>query len=729
MVPSLGRRAFHLHAALCTFLAVASLLAPCRADYTQKNITSAPGYTLLPGVASVPAPVRVAPDQDWLGIDGEWNTFSLMLGDKGSNVRVQVSTASQQIWSINRQACIRNITDSAGKITEYNALSTDCEDSRGRLFNQTESKSWEAKGYYRLWVEKWLGLEGNGLFGWDSVGLGQAGEKGPSLSRTVIGSLVSPNFWTGHLGVHPKPTNFSAFEDPVPSFMTGLFTQGSIPSLSFGYTAGSRYCTSFLFYPKSVQLICADGNTVLASLTLGGYDASRIIPNDLTFIMAPDNERDLVVGVTAITANTTTNQNINLLKQDDLNMFIDSTIAELWLPVDVCKAFESAFGLKYDNKTGLYLVDDAMHDSLKAQNPSITFTLGQKYRTDANLQITLPYAAFDLKAAAPYRQLQQKSRYFPIRQGQNSSQWVLGRTFLQEAYLTVDWERHNFSVSAIDWAYGKQADLVAIVSPQYAELQDAPGTKKSLPTAAIIGIALGGGFVFALIMIAIGWYFWRRRHQRKLNAIKAKYEAEVIAAAKTEKEPPEKPEQPPTSPIQESETGIGVFPKAELPAEPVTHHEIGTDSKEKDPLTISEVDNTERQIFEMPGCMPEPREADGRQLSEKESMVVRERIYNGVDPYSPAASPTQETPRRLAPISPAEVTIVNGRLPTPNSSVSPITPRTPRDGAFLEASDTFFQLPPYRPREVRAAEDTLLSPISPLEGSTDTSRRRFSYES
>jgi hypothetical protein len=32
------------------------------------------------------------------------------------------------------------------------------------------------------------------------------------------------------------------------------------------------------------------GRDVLGSLTLGGYDASRIIPNDLTFIFAPDNE-------------------------------------------------------------------------------------------------------------------------------------------------------------------------------------------------------------------------------------------------------------------------------------------------------------------------------------------------------------------------------------------------------------------------------------------------------
>jgi hypothetical protein len=203
-----------------------------------------------------------------------------------------------------------------------------------------------------------------------------------------------------------------------------------------------------------------------------------------------------------------------------------------------------------------------------------------------------------------------------------------------------------------------------------------------------------------------------------------------VAAAAAKKNAPDMPEEPPTSPTQESETGTGIFPKAELPAEPVLRHELGSGTKEKEPLAINEADNTERQIYEMPGCTPEPKEAGGRQLSEKESMVVRERIYNGVDPNSPSTSPTvQEAPRRLAPISPSEVTImVNGRVPS-NTNVSPITPRTPRDGAFLENTDTFFQLPPYRARDNRATDETPLSPISPLEGSTDTSRRRFSYES
>ncbi|KAF1848877.1 acid protease [Cucurbitaria berberidis CBS 394.84] len=713
MIPSQGRCV--LLSSICALVAP-TLLLPClAAEYVQQNLTDSPGFKLLSGISSVPAPIRVAPDQDWMGTDGAWNTFSLLVGDPPENVRVLVSTASQQTWVINRQACVSNITDpKTGQIAQLNAFNSDCETSRGFLYNNTDSKTWRRKGYYQLWLEKNLGLVGNGLYGFDSVGLGLLGEQGPSVQNTTIGTLVTANFWLGHIGLHPKPTNFSAFENPIPSYLSDLFTQKKIPSLSFGYTAGAQY----------------HGQTVLGSLTLGGYDASRFIPNDLTFILAPDNERDLVVGVVGLTASTTTTQNINLLKRDDVTMFIDSTVAELWLPVEICKAFEEAFGLKHDAATDLYLVDDALHQNLMTQNPSVTFTLGQKYSTATTLQITLSYAAFDLQASPPYRGLQEKTKYFPIRRGNDSSQWVLGRTFLQEAYLTVDWERQNFSLSAIDWTFGKQSDLVPIVSPQYAVQHYRSPKKPGLSTTPIIGIAVGGGFTFALIMCAIGWWFWRRRHKRKLEVIKAKYEADVAAAA-AKKDSSERSAKTPTSPVHDSEEATRVFPKAELPSHSATHHELGTDLKEKNPIAISEADNTERPIYEMPGDMPERQEAGGRQLSEKETMVVRERMYNGIDPNgSPLVSPLgEEPPRRLVPISPSEVTTLSGRHPSSNN-VSPVTPRTPRDGAHLETTDTFFQLPPYRPpRDGRLNEDILLSPISPLEGPTDTSRRRFSYES
>jgi hypothetical protein len=403
-------------------------------------------------------------------------------------------------------------------------------------------------------------------------------------------------------------------------------------------------------------------------------------------------------------------------------MYIDSTVAELYLPVEICEAFEDAFGLELDHETGLYFVKDTLHQDLLSQKPSITFTLGQKYSTNTTVQITLPYAAFDLEASPPYRGLQGKTRYFPIRRGNDSDQWVLGRTFLQEAYLTVDWERQNFSLSAVDWTFGNPAMILPIVSPNYTLSPSTQTREKSLSSAAIIGIAVGGGVLFALVMAAAGWWFWRRRRTRRLEAIQAKYGADAAAAA-------QKDTGSPTSPPSESAEGRIVFPKAELPGVSIVHHEVGPDAREKGVVTVNEVDAIEPQIYEMPGDIPERQEADGRQLSEKETMVVRQRLYNGVDPTgTPEVLPiTQGPPRRQVAMSPSEVSMASSRLPT--AAVSPITPRTPGSGMFLEASDTFFQ-PPQHPRDGRSAgaEDGLLSPISPLEGCTGASRPRFSYE-
>lgn len=478
------------------------------------------------------------------------------------------------------------------------------------------------------------------------------------------------------------------------------------------------------------MLISSDGDSVLGSLTLGGYDASRFIENDLTWSFAPDNERDIVVGIVDITATSTTKSNISLLNRDSFSMYIDSTVAELWLPVEVCEAFEDAFGLQYDNLTGLYLVDDQLHDRLQAENPSVTFLLGQKYSTNATVNITLPYNAFDLQASPPYKGLTEATNYFPIRRATRENQFVLGRTFLQESYLTVDWERQNFSISACNWVLEQDKNIVPIISPRYTGEQDGQASRSGLSTGAIIGIALGVGFALVLsVMCAfVVWYRRRRRQKHEDEQAKVEYAAQTVAA----KESPSDRDDSPMSPTTDSGARTNVFPKAELPAD---SRYADPDRKDTDSPTmfgrLVEAGNTERQVFEMEGDIPTPNEAGGRQLSEKETMMVREARYNGVDPNGAVdVSPVQEeAPQRLAPLTGLDVTMVNERMP-----VSPVTPLTPRnvDGASLEAGDTFFQPMQRRTRgggSMLEAEDTLLSPVSPLEGSTDTSRRRFSYES
>jgi hypothetical protein len=185
-----------------------------------------------------------------------------------------------------------------------------------------------------------------------------------------------------------------------------------IPSLSYGYTAGNQYRF----------------NKVLGSLTLGGYDAAIFEPNELTIPMSSASVSDLTVNINSITFSSRSNsQN---LCSTSFPAMVDSTVPYLYLPIDVCKKFEDAFSITYDNATELYLVNDTLHSQLLSQATNVTFTL-TNITAQVTVEIVLPYQAFDLIAEYPL--VQNTTRYFPLKRSQNDTQNTLGRTFLQEA--------------------------------------------------------------------------------------------------------------------------------------------------------------------------------------------------------------------------------------------------------------------------------------------------------
>ena len=133
------------------------------------------------------------------------------------------------------------------------------------------------------------------------------------------------------------------------------------------------------------------------------------------------------------------------LLADSIYVFIDSMVTQLWLPVEVCQSFEKAFNLTWNSTAQLYLIDEGVHTALLAQSPTFTFTLASTNSSSQSVDIVLPYAAFDLNVTQPIV-ADGPSRYFPLQQAQNSSQYTLGRVFLQEAYVIADYERHNLSL-------------------------------------------------------------------------------------------------------------------------------------------------------------------------------------------------------------------------------------------------------------------------------------------
>ena len=170
---------------------------------------------------------------------------------------------------------------------------------------------------------------------------------------------------------------------------------------------------------------------MFGSLTFGGYDRSRFVPNNLSFSLAPDITRDLVVGLQSITS-TTANQSTTSLLPSPILTFIDSTQPHIYLPIESCEAFEKAFGLVWNATAKTYWVDDDLHQKLLTTNPNITFTIGNSLAEGPTVDVVLPYASFDLEAKS--LAVANTPRFFPLRRAANESQYTLGRTFMQEAY-------------------------------------------------------------------------------------------------------------------------------------------------------------------------------------------------------------------------------------------------------------------------------------------------------
>ncbi|MCJ1290819.1 hypothetical protein MMC34_002361 [Xylographa carneopallida] len=444
---------------------------------------------------TAPSAISVPPTEAFDGNDGPWSSFYIQVGTPAQILRVLVSTAISATWVIISAGCPASVTT--------------CPNGRGGIYTANTSSTWEDQGDYELYVEENLDIVGAGMFGNDTVSLAAPGSGGPTLQKQTVGGIAAQQFWLGMLGVNPKPTNFTNFTTQQPSYMTNLKEQDIIPSISFGYTAGNQYRLK----------------TVLGSLTLGGYDSARFAPNDLSFTFAPDDSRDLVVGIQAITYADESQKTRDLLgSSSGILAYVDSTIAEIWLPESACAAFEAAFGLVYDPVNKLYPINSTWQSTLQSRNPNVTFTIGNTASGGATVDIILPYAAFDLEASWP--KYPNNTLYFPLQRAANETQITLGRTLLQEAYLIVDWERGNFSLSQCIWPENLGSNLVIILPPPNSTLSPSqPGTAPTTSESGsnTIGIAVGVaiGVLFVVSMVAL-FFVMRRRKSRKSRGFTAR---------------------------------------------------------------------------------------------------------------------------------------------------------------------------------------------------------------
>lgn len=219
-----------------------------------------------------------------------------------------------------------------------------------------------------------------------------------------------------------------------------------------------------------------------------------------------------------------------LSSADRVTAIIDSSTPYLWLPQSACDQFARVLGLSYNSSLNLYTFDSnpSQHDTLGDSELAFTFSLSDIGASTQVVNITLPYAAFDLQLSFPaipnttYGSADSFKFYFPLRQATNQAQYTIGRSFLQEAYLITDYERNNFSVyQAVHTADPiGNTSIVAISRPSTSTFSG-PATgmtsKTALKKGAIVGIAVGVAAITAFLAVTL-FYFCRRRKQQRHDA-------------------------------------------------------------------------------------------------------------------------------------------------------------------------------------------------------------------
>lgn len=439
-------------------------------------------------------------------------SFYVHVGTPPQYFHVLPSFSSQSLYLPRAEDC-QNIPVSdcgASRGTEASTSNS----STGFQVNATST--WQDIGLYNLEPGTNFELDGSSLYGYDKAGVSFVGRTNDSvtLEHQVVGVYSTSTeaglsrLWLGRLGLSQSAMILNDTDDPV-SLLRALKDQGHIPSLSFGYQAGAAY-RKFSHYgrrPFARTKKSPGYNKVPASLILGGYDQSR---RSSDIIQIP-SARKLIVGVQSITASLR-GGSITVLNPGVLAV-LDTTVPELWLPFNVCDQIASVLNLTYHEESGRYTLTDVAHNALQSLEGSLRFRLGTDIHSNPAITIEIPYKAFDLQASWPI--FNSTTRYFPLRRTANRTEYTLGRVFLQEAYLVVDWERDVLELSQAVFSDPVPEPNITTIQPKPSETS-APAAQHGstgLTTGAVAGIAVGCGLL--VIGIAFSLWFWRRKRREE----------------------------------------------------------------------------------------------------------------------------------------------------------------------------------------------------------------------
>lgn len=436
-----------------------------------------------------PQPILATAGSDFVGYDGQWSPISIRIGTPEQWISVLPATLSQETWVIGPGGCDGTST---------------CEAVRGGIFDSSRSSTFRESGFYELGSTPGLGSSAFGYYGLDTLALND----GVLEPDQIISVINTTEVLVGELGLGVQQTRLNGSENLLPLLSSLVQNDSHIPSHSYGYTAGAAYRL------KGVP----------ASLALGGVDANRFTPNDMSFTLGSDYAPVMAINsITVSSSGLPPNWNSNpmqLLDDSQAETFtIDTSTPFLWLPESVCDSFASALNLTYNDTLQLYFyADGTLPSSLDNWDLRFNFSVGNLPGAEENVEFSLPYDAFNLQLSFPYPGLDADSssastNYFPLRRAADNTQYIVGRAFLQETYLTVDYERNNFSLSQAVFTEEavNNVALYAITRPDDSIFPGPTSSSSGLSTRAKAGIGAGVGLAAVAAAVLLCYYCFKRR--------------------------------------------------------------------------------------------------------------------------------------------------------------------------------------------------------------------------
>lgn len=461
-----------------------------------------------------------------------------------------------------------------------------------------------------------------------------------------------------------------------------------------------------------MSFFCADQPSVdiPASLTLGGYDTLRFEEHNDKFHLDPYT-RTPSINLRAITASVSSPDKRPATWTSSTKMFsgmnesvqaiIDTTTPYLVLPQTVCDRFADSFNLTWSDTFGVYLFDPKttqFSDYLSADSGlSFSFTIssydnadnyGNPLQLPGVVNITVSSAAFAQLLRYPFKDAiawdQSSVPYFPLKRANDSGPYIIGRAFMQEAYMIMDYDRSQFSVHQALFPENAETNysLTKIErsadSPYPAYVDDDAG--KGLSTGQTVGIVVAAFAVGSAIGVTI-WCCCRRRRRRQRDAqqqpdpIDEEDDKESSGSIETVQ---------PRSPVKRM---LSIIIRRKKSRKPVTHEVHGNSTH---PVEVGA--DAHHEVFELP-VPPEPAELDSSHNDESDDVTelgmgstpglssyeaaqikLARQLQGPVPTYSPPSS---------SPTSPTSANEKSG------DDVSPVAHYRPADDPSPASSPTY----------------------------------------